>query len=65
MELNGGVAAVFTPAIEVSDQFSCVLKARLKTEGLRHDVAYCSVTFYDADHNPLATHLSARGPDTA
>ena len=65
MELDGRVAAVFTPTIEVSDQFSYVLKARLKTEGLRHDVAYCSVTFYDADHNPLATHLSARGPDTA
>ena len=56
MELDGGAATVFAPPIEVSAQFSYILEAHLKTEGLEHDVAYCSVTFYDADRQPLSTH---------
>ncbi len=58
MDLDGSAAAIFSPPIKVNSIFSYVIEARLKTEGLVHDEAYISVTFYDAKHKPLETITS-------
>lgn len=54
VELNGGAAALFSPPIAVNPMFSYVLEASVKTAGLKHNAAYLSVTFYDAQRKPLA-----------
>ena len=50
VQLDGGSAAVYSPVIEVTPKFSYILGGYLKTECLVNDVAYCSVSFFDADH---------------
>ncbi|HKD36880.1 MAG TPA: hypothetical protein VKB78_08760, partial [Pirellulales bacterium] len=60
MDLDGSAAAIFSPPIKVNSIFSYVIEARVKTEGLVHDKAYVSVTFYDAKHKPLETITSDR-----
>lgn len=56
IDLDGGAATVYTPAVPVGPEFSYVLEGWLRTEGLEHDVAYYSLTFFDDDRNPLATY---------
>jgi hypothetical protein len=63
IELDGGAAAVFSPPIPIDPRFSYRLEARLKTRGLRHDRAFLSVTFYDADQRKLETVYSQRRRD--
>lgn len=60
MQLDGGSAAVYSPPIPVSPLFSYRLEGRLKTEGLKHDIAYYSLTFFDADGKLLDTYQSGR-----
>ena len=60
LNLDGGAAAVFSPPVPVSPQFSYVLEASLRTERLVHDAGYVSLTFYDADQRQLSCHLSTR-----
>ncbi len=58
IELDGGAAMVSSPLIEIDPAYSYLLRARLKTERLRHDVAYVSLTVLDARRQPRATYDS-------
>jgi alpha-galactosidase-like protein len=60
IDLDGGAAAVFSPPMKVSSIFSYVAEVCVKTDGLVHDEAYFSLTFYDAKHKPLETITSER-----
>jgi len=44
------------PPISVSPQFSFVLEGLLKTDKLEHDVAFFSLSFFDAGQQLLETH---------
>ena len=59
MELNGGAAAAYGPAIAIQPSSSYVLEAYVATESLVHDEASLSITFFDADHKSLETLHSA------
>ena len=59
-KLDGSGVAAFSPPITVGPLFSYVLEAKLKTEGLVHDRAFLSVTFYDASRKPFETFYSDR-----
>ncbi len=58
--LDGGAAAVYSPAVEVSPHFAYRLEVRLRTRDLRHDEVYCSLTFHDAQERPLERYESPR-----
>lgn len=58
LELDGSAALLYSPAIEVSPLFSYVLSGYIKTELLRHDVAFAAILFYDKNHKLLETHES-------
>ena len=58
LELDGSAALIYSPKIEVSPLFSYVLSGRIKTELLRHDVAFASILFYDKHNKLLETHES-------
>lgn len=58
MQLDGGAASIFSPQVPVSPLFSYRVEGLLKTEGLKHDIAYCSLLFFDADGRLLDTHES-------
>jgi hypothetical protein len=60
IELNGGAGAVFGPSITVQSQFSYLFQGHLKTEGLHHDSAYYTVTFYDAKGADVQRYTSER-----
>ena len=60
MKLNGGGAAIYTTPIEVGSRFSYVLEGYLKTEGLKANRAFISITFFDAQGNLLETLYSER-----
>ena len=60
IELNGGGAEAYSPRADVGSMFSYRLRARLKTEKLKHDSAFVSITFYDADETPLESYFSDR-----
>lgn len=62
-DLDGGGVFVSTPRVSVSTEFSYVLDADLRTERLRHDIAFVSVAFLDAKGDRLAMHESARLTD--
>ncbi len=58
IELDGGGATVFSPPIAVDTRFSYVLETNVRADGLVHDRAFLSVTFYDAERQPLETIYS-------
>ena len=58
IQLDGGAAALYSPHIQISPSYSYVVEAYLRTEQLKQDVAYFSVTFYDAQKQPLETFES-------
>lgn len=58
MELDGGAASVYCPPIEIRPMFSYLLKAQLRTQGLKHDVAYCEVMLRDGQGKLLETYAS-------
>ncbi|MGD0518651.1 MAG: hypothetical protein ABSA26_14035 [Thermoguttaceae bacterium] len=63
VDLDGGGAAVFSTPIEVGAVYSYVLEGMLHTDNLRHDRAFLSVTFLDADKHPLVTFESEETAD--
>jgi hypothetical protein len=63
LELDGGAAIAQSPSVPVRSQFGYVLKAYLRTEGLQHDRAFITLTFFDAEQNPLEVHRSPRYRD--
>jgi hypothetical protein len=58
MNLDGGAAAAYSPAISVQPQFSYVFQCLVQTEGLVHNRAFLSVTFYDAQNKVLERQVS-------
>ena len=60
VDLDGGAAAILSPPLKISATFSYVVEARIKTEGLVHDSAYISVSFFDARHKLLERTTSER-----
>ena len=58
IELNGGAAVVSSDRVEVQGLFSYVLEGYLRTEGLVHDQAWFSVTFYD-DRNEVVDRFDS------
>jgi len=55
IELDGGGAVAYSPAINVGPLFSYVLEGYIKTEGLTHDRAYFSLTLLNAQRHRLET----------
>jgi len=53
IQLDGGSAAAFTAPIAISGAYSYVVRARLRTVGLKHNIAYVAAQFVDEDSNPL------------
>ncbi len=64
IELDGSGGAAFSPPIEISPLFSYLFQGKLKTEGLTHDVAYYSVTFFDSARNQKETYTTDKLTDT-
>lgn len=60
IKLNGAAGAVFSPPIPVHSQFSYVFEGFVRTEGLRADRAYYTVTFFDADGDTIEQFESER-----
>ncbi|MGI9427299.1 MAG: hypothetical protein ACR2NM_01485 [Bythopirellula sp.] len=55
---NGGSASVSSPAIAISQMFSYVLEARLKSNGLKNSRAQLRLDFCDENRQVLETHTS-------
>lgn len=65
VRLNGGAAAVHSPAVAISPDFTYVLDGLIQTEGLKHDRAYVTLTILDAENRVLDTYESERLTGTA
>ncbi len=63
IDLNGFGAVILSPEIEVKPLFSYVLEGYVRTEGLKHDRAWFSLTFYDEQHAELGTFDSQHVAD--
>ncbi|HEY2881675.1 MAG TPA: hypothetical protein VGJ15_04565 [Pirellulales bacterium] len=59
IELDGGAAAAYSPPIPVQAIFNYVFQCQVRTDGLQHDRAYLSVTFYDIQNKVLERQLSS------
>jgi hypothetical protein len=55
MELDGGGAAVSSPAAKISPQFSLLLSVRIRAQGLKHDRAWARLTLQDSAGQVLQT----------
>ena len=65
MQLDGGGALIHSPRIPIRPAYSYVLQVNLKTAQLKHDLAFCTVTFLDAKFNKMETYSSDKlRPDT-
>lgn len=60
IELDGGAAVAYSPPIKVGSLFAYVLEGYLKTEGLKYDRAYFSVTLLDAQRHRLQSFYSQK-----
>ncbi|HTU25213.1 MAG TPA: hypothetical protein VMF30_07440, partial [Pirellulales bacterium] len=60
VDLNGGAAVVSSGRIDVQPLFSYVLEGYLRTEGLVHDQAWFSVTFFDERNEAIDRFDSER-----
>jgi len=58
IDLNGGPAEVSSPAISVSEKFSYVVEARLRTLKLNHSRARVKIDFYDKQQQLLESASS-------
>jgi len=63
-DLDGGGAAAFTPPIPMNLSYGYVLEAYLRTEALKNDVAFLSLTFLDAEKSKLSTVRSGAITDS-
>jgi hypothetical protein len=60
VDLNGGAASAFGPAIPIDPGVDYVLEGYVKTSALRHDAAWLSLTFKDAARAKLAETASEK-----
>ena len=58
LELDGSAALLYSPQVPVGPLFSYVLSGYVKTELLKHDIAFASVLFYGKNHQLLESHES-------
>jgi len=58
LALDGGGAAVQSPEVAVSAQYSLLLSLRVKTAGLTHDGAWAVLSLVDQEGNVLQSHAS-------
>ncbi len=63
IELDGSGGTAYSSPIEISPLFSYLFQGKLKTEGLTHDVAYFTVTFFDPDRKQKETITSEKVTD--
>ncbi len=63
VRLDGGAAAVYSPAISASPLCNYLAEVAIDTSGLAHDEAYLSLTLLDANRRKLETYQSEKaGP---
>lgn len=60
IDLDGGAAGLYSPAVEISPLYSFVLEGWLKTEGLEHDRAWISMSLLDENQRSLESYSSKR-----
>lgn len=60
IDLDGGSAVAYSPAVKVGPLFSYVLEGYVKTEGLQHDQAFFSLTLLNQQRHRLQTLYSAK-----
>jgi hypothetical protein len=60
IDLDGGGAAVFTPPIPVNISYGYIAEAYLRTEGLKRDDVFISLTFLDADKHTVSSAESEK-----
>lgn len=65
MELSGGSAGIVTPLYSLGARGSFLLEAKVRTQGLKHNQAVVTLTFFDDQGNPLETYDSNRVTDAA
>ena len=58
IELDGGGAALSSPAAPISPQFSLLLSLRMRATGLKHDRAWAMLSLLDAEGRELQTLAS-------
>jgi hypothetical protein len=65
-DLNGGAAAAFGPVLEASADYTYLVTASIRSQGLRCGRAYISWRWVDADGQPVVERASVRiAGDTA
>ena len=60
VELDGGAATAYGPAVSVNPVVQYVLEGYVETSGLQHDGAYLSMIFLDATRTRLGSNLSEK-----
>jgi len=60
IDIDGGAAAAYSPPVEIGPLFSYVLEGYLKTQGLKYDRAYFSLTLLDEKRVRLQTFHSEK-----
>lgn len=58
IELNGGGAIAYTPPIEINPVFNYVFQGQIKTEGLKHNLAFFTISFFDRERTERETYTS-------
>jgi hypothetical protein len=58
IDLDGSGGVTSSPAISLTPHFSYVVTARIKTEKLKHDAAWVTLTLVDSGGHELETHDS-------
>jgi hypothetical protein len=58
IDLDGSGGEIACPAIALTPHFSYVVRARIRTQNLKHDVAWMSLTLIDEAGNKLESHDS-------
>lgn len=64
VELNGGGATAYSPPIEIDPLLNYIFQGRIKAQGLTHDVAYFTVSFFDKERTHKETYTSRKLTDT-
>ncbi|NQU21387.1 MAG: hypothetical protein HQ567_08900 [Candidatus Nealsonbacteria bacterium] len=64
IDLDGGKAIAYSPPIKIVSVFSYVLEGLVKTEGLKHDRAFFSVSLLDKQHQRIQTFYSEKVRET-
>jgi hypothetical protein len=64
VNVDGGGAIAYSPPIPIGIDHGYVLETYIRTEGLKNDAAYLTLTFLDAENHTVATMQSRSIPGT-